>query len=265
MHVGSDGTEVTAAAIARLAGVGRAAVSNWRRRYADFPRPVGGTEASPAFSLAEVERWLRAQGKLAEAPPRERVRRRLEADPDGYGPALVRAGEHLAGLGAPAKPAAPGPLPESAPGGTGAPDATGVPGGVVGGDGVGDELGRELDAMARKSGAEAAFEQLLADYLDTNPRQYVLTPPATAALMARLAGPGDAVLDPACGAGALLAAAGAAGPDTPAALYGQDTDPLLARLAALRLADAWTTWRLLSAERLVSSAFLPLPPPPVRG
>ena len=31
---------VTAADIARLAGVGRAAVSNWRRRHPDFPRPV---------------------------------------------------------------------------------------------------------------------------------------------------------------------------------------------------------------------------------
>lgn len=58
--------EVTAAEVARLAGVGRAAVSNWRRRHADFPKPVGGTETSPSFSLDEVEHWLRAQGKLAE-------------------------------------------------------------------------------------------------------------------------------------------------------------------------------------------------------
>lgn len=34
--VPENATEVTAAGIARLAGVGRAAVSNWRRRYADF-------------------------------------------------------------------------------------------------------------------------------------------------------------------------------------------------------------------------------------
>lgn len=63
-----NGTEVTAADIARLAGVGRAAVSNWRRRHADFPKPVGGTETSPAFALGEVEEWLRHQGKLAEVP-----------------------------------------------------------------------------------------------------------------------------------------------------------------------------------------------------
>jgi hypothetical protein len=54
---------MTAAAIARLAGVGRAAVSNWRRRYPDFPRPTAGNSASPTFSRAEVEGWLTATGK----------------------------------------------------------------------------------------------------------------------------------------------------------------------------------------------------------
>ena len=55
--------EITAAAIARLAGVGRAAVSNWRRRYPRFPKPVGGSPTSPTFDRAEVEAWLKATGK----------------------------------------------------------------------------------------------------------------------------------------------------------------------------------------------------------
>src|ERR1700685_4106279 len=55
--------EMTAAAIARLAGVGRAAVSNWRRRYPEFPKPVGGSPTSPTFDVAEVEAWLKATGK----------------------------------------------------------------------------------------------------------------------------------------------------------------------------------------------------------
>lgn len=55
--------ELTAAAIARLAGVSRAAVANWRRRYAEFPKPVGGTSHSPTFSRAEVEEWLKETGK----------------------------------------------------------------------------------------------------------------------------------------------------------------------------------------------------------
>ncbi|MFF8993359.1 N-6 DNA methylase [Streptomyces sp. NPDC014983] len=85
-------TEVTAAGIARLAGVGRAAVSNWRRRHADFPRPVGGTETSPSFALAEVEAWLRKQGKLAEVPLRERVWQQLAGHPEGQLTALVHTG-----------------------------------------------------------------------------------------------------------------------------------------------------------------------------
>lgn len=54
---------VTAAAIARLAGVGRAAVSNWRKRYPGFPKPAGGSPSSPAFDRAEVMAWLKATGK----------------------------------------------------------------------------------------------------------------------------------------------------------------------------------------------------------
>lgn len=55
--------EMTAAEIARLAGVGRAAVANWRRRYAEFPKPVGGSATSPTFSRSRVEAWLKATGK----------------------------------------------------------------------------------------------------------------------------------------------------------------------------------------------------------
>ncbi|ARP71824.1 restriction endonuclease subunit M [Streptomyces pluripotens] len=87
-----NATEVTAAGIARLAGVGRAAVSNWRRRHADFPKPVGGTETSPSFALAEVEAWLRKQGKLAEVPLRERVWQQLAGHPEGPLVALVHVG-----------------------------------------------------------------------------------------------------------------------------------------------------------------------------
>src|SRR5690349_6109343 len=58
--------EMTAAAIARLAGVGRAAVSNWQRRYPAFPKSVGGSPTSPTFDRAEVEAWLKATGKAEQ-------------------------------------------------------------------------------------------------------------------------------------------------------------------------------------------------------
>lgn len=60
---GDEHDEMTAAAIARLAGVGRAAVANWRRRYTEFPKPVGGSATSPTFSRSQVEAWLNATGK----------------------------------------------------------------------------------------------------------------------------------------------------------------------------------------------------------
>src|SRR5215467_11431411 len=63
----ADGGEVTSADIARIAGVGRAAVSNWRRRHADFPRPIGGPATSPTFSLDEVQEWLESNGRSASS------------------------------------------------------------------------------------------------------------------------------------------------------------------------------------------------------
>ncbi|MEV6373579.1 N-6 DNA methylase [Micromonospora musae] len=70
---------LTASGIARLANVGRAAVSNWRRRYADFPAPVGGTPASPSFDAREVEDWLRRHGRLHQAGSEQWAWRHIES------------------------------------------------------------------------------------------------------------------------------------------------------------------------------------------
>ncbi|UUU22678.1 SAM-dependent methyltransferase [Streptomyces sp. DSM 40750] len=243
-----NGTEVTAADIARLAGVGRAAVSNWRRRHADFPKPVGGTETSPAFALSEVEEWLRNQGKLAEVPLKERVWQQVTGHREGPVTALVHAGcallylhdrplawlefsacpddEQLARIlpeplwhvltprfGLVREPAVPHPTP--------AEFLPSIP------------LLRGATELAADLGARQTFEFLLARHLDANPRQYTLTPGELAELMAELAGPARSVLDPACGTGALLRAV-AARPGQE--LYGQDSTRELAALTALRLA-----------------------------
>ncbi|MFJ2629959.1 hypothetical protein ACIO6T_43230 [Streptomyces sp. NPDC087532] len=50
--------------IGQRAGVGRAAVVNWRRRHQDFPEPADGTTESPRFRAEEADAWLRAHGKL---------------------------------------------------------------------------------------------------------------------------------------------------------------------------------------------------------
>jgi type I restriction-modification system DNA methylase subunit len=73
------GTTLTASGIAKMAGVGRAAVSNWRRRYADFPAPAGGTVGSPVFDAAAVEQWLESQGKLSSTTVEERAWRHIES------------------------------------------------------------------------------------------------------------------------------------------------------------------------------------------
>ena len=216
-----DTAVVTAAGIARLAGVGRAAVSNWRRRHPDFPPPVGGSGTSPVFSLAEVETWLRRQGKMAEVPLRERVWHLLQGRPEGLAVALGHAGDLLLAC---ARDATPGHT-----------DVRPTPPAAVSGDGA---LGTALRQLAEElGGPAAAYEFLLGRYLDTQSRHSLRTPAATADLMAELVGPARSVLDPACGSGRLLAATldrsdGA----TPTALYGQEADPALARLAALRLA-----------------------------
>lgn len=49
--------------IARIAEVSAAAVSNWRKRSADFPEPVGGTPARPLFARGDVISWLKANDK----------------------------------------------------------------------------------------------------------------------------------------------------------------------------------------------------------
>src|SRR5258708_28302819 len=44
--------------IARLAGVNRSAVANWRERYLDFPKPISVPQSGPLYDRAEVKAWL---------------------------------------------------------------------------------------------------------------------------------------------------------------------------------------------------------------
>src|SRR4051812_42454664 len=64
---------VTINDIAEIAGVGRSAVANWRKRHPDFPLP----NASERFDLEEVERWLIERGKIAGRAPRSFILWRL--------------------------------------------------------------------------------------------------------------------------------------------------------------------------------------------
>jgi N-6 DNA Methylase len=55
---------VSATEIAELAGVTPSAVSNWRKRFPDFPAPVGtGSGGGDLFAFGDVERWAQAHGR----------------------------------------------------------------------------------------------------------------------------------------------------------------------------------------------------------
>jgi len=190
-------TLVAAADIARLAGVGRSAVSNWRRRYAGFPQPVAGTPASPLFALAEVEGWLRGQGRLLEVPLVERAWQELRVhagDDHRLASALADAGERLV-AGQAAEPPA-------------------------------------VAELAAAIGLADTFEALLSRFHETRARNPALPDAEIAGLMSALVKGAGTVLDPACGTGELLLAARDNGTRR---LLGQDAGADLARLAGIRL------------------------------
>jgi SAM-dependent methyltransferase len=202
-----DGALMTAADIARLAGVTRATVSNWRRRHPDFPEPVGGTESSPAYDRVQVEAWLAARGSLPELPPLERLWRRIvqrtgTPDLDAVAWAIATACE--------------APTPSV--------------GNVVPKEG---ELLQDLAEAIAKYGARDTVRFLIDKYIEETGRAILATPSPVATLMAHLGDTGGkSVLDPACGTGELLSAAAAQGA---VRVLGQDIDDDLVRLTQLRL------------------------------
>ncbi|WP_109524959.1 N-6 DNA methylase [Nocardia aurea] len=188
---------VNAGDIARLAGVGRAAVSNWRRRHDDFPRPVGGTANQPLFSLPEVESWLRRYGKSYQVSLGDRVWQRLRAAGD------LRLGELVARAGALL---------------------------TTGRSALDPELAELVSELAGRHDPLTAYEFLCERYLESHSRQLSVTREETAELMVALVGAdGGTVLDPACGVGTLLLAPRAG------RVLGQDLSGTSARIAAARL------------------------------
>jgi SAM-dependent methyltransferase len=195
--------------IARLGHVGRAAVSNWRRRHDDFPAPVSGSVASPRFALTDVEAWLRRNGKRYRLSAADRAWQRLRSGEPGG-----------ADLGLPARLAAAGVYllarhdPELVALLPADPELHDP------------ELATLLGELADTLGPTAAFEDLCARHRRRpgEPTEALATDMASIALPA-----GGSVLDPACGTGVLLLAAGAAN------VAGQDADPGTALIAATRL------------------------------
>jgi len=53
--------------IAKIAGVTTAAITNWRKRFDDFPSPISDLKAGPVFSKSQIISWLRKRGKIMGA------------------------------------------------------------------------------------------------------------------------------------------------------------------------------------------------------
>ncbi|MGW3389397.1 N-6 DNA methylase [Streptomyces cinereoruber] len=214
-----DAVPVSLAEIARIAGVGRAAVSNWRRRHDSFPTRIGGTDVSPQFSLAEVERWLRNNGKLRDIGGRELLWPRFEAlgSRNESGLAIAEAARLMRS-------------PEER---TAHPDLSPQA----------KALADRAARVGREEGPRETFEFLLQRWLETHVRQLSTTPPQLAALMARVAlavrlGPARGrltLLDPASGTGHLAAAALQEYDGPGLEVLACERDPALAALAAGRL------------------------------
>ncbi|MFJ9185227.1 N-6 DNA methylase [Streptomyces anulatus] len=200
--------EVTAAEIARFAGVTRAAVSNWRRRRPDFPAPVGGSSTSPLFSLAEVRQWLAGQREGREASEEVRLWQALR---DTYGEEMARAlaavGEYLRG------------------------DV----------EELSDQVAREtVDGLVADRMPAEVMDALVARLLESTTRT-ALDGASTLRLaraVREFAGEtSGTVFDPACGIGSLLVVVGG---DAVQSRLGQDTQADAARVAQVRAALAAT-------------------------
>ncbi|MEU8247455.1 N-6 DNA methylase [Nonomuraea sp. NPDC048916] len=208
---------VNAGDIARLAGVGRAAVSNWRRRHDDFPLPIGGTTNQPLFSLPQIESWLRRYGKSYQVSLGDRVWQRLRAAGD------LRLGELVAQVG------------------------------VLLTEGH-SELDPELTGLvfelAEQHDPLTAYEFLCERYLEAHSRQLSVTRVETAELMVRLVHTGGGtVLDPACGVGTLLLVPEAA------RVLGQDLSPTSARITEARLRLRGIEARVAAGDSIRHDAF----------
>jgi hypothetical protein len=223
---------VTAAEIARLAGVTRAAVSNWRRRHPDFPRPAAGTATSPLFALTEVQQWLDRQGKGRETSTEVDLWHELRAQ---YGDDLLTAlgavGAQLLGT------AVEQPLAEPA--------------------------AAALTALSAERDAHALYADLVERCIASTTRSggEPMTTLALERIVAAFAGPADdaagasdrtigTVYDPACGIGTLLLTA-VPGADR----YGQELNPATAAIAEFRARLDGRTATVACGDSLRKDAF----------
>ncbi|MEO3765355.1 N-6 DNA methylase [Streptomyces sp. B8F3] len=195
---------ITGAEIARLAGVTRAAVSNWRRRYSDFPAPAEGGQNTPLFSLTEVRSWLAKQQKGIDLSDDVRLWQALRS---AFGDDTVAGIASIARLLAHDEAST-----------------------------LDEDLAELATRVAAKESAARVVDQLVERFLDSSRRtgSDQITSPRLVRAVSHFAGPvsaGSLILDPACGIGTLLLSVGPVnGPER----RGQEISPAAAELAQAR-------------------------------
>ncbi|MEU6096196.1 N-6 DNA methylase [Streptomyces sp. NPDC047079] len=201
------GSLVTGSEIARIAGVTRAAVSNWRRRYDDFPVPAGGGVHSPLYDLAEVQAWLDKQRKGQEVSLEVQLWQALRG---AYGDDMLGGLADVAQLLASATGDAPDTLPADAM--------------------------RLARSLAESESAGEVVNALAERFTDSVRRagSDQVTSPRIVRAVRHFAGevaPNATIFDPACGIGTLLLSIG---PGQGPRRCGQESDERSARFAQLR-------------------------------
>ncbi|MFD3731620.1 class I SAM-dependent DNA methyltransferase [Streptomyces sp. NPDC058632] len=198
------GPLVTGSEIARLAGVTRAAVSNWRRRYDDFPAAAGGAANSPLYALAEVQEWLDKQRKGQEVSPEVELWQAMRA---AYGEQMVAGLAEVASV-------------------------------LAGGSGQGlpDDVATRVQELARTEAPVGLVKALTERFMDSARRagSDQVTSGRVVRAMCHFAPElrADAtVFDPACGIGVLLLSVAS---EAGTRCCGQETDADSARFAQLR-------------------------------
>lgn len=265
--------------IAKMAGVSRPAVSNWRRRYDDFPEPVQETGATSLFQLVEIERWMRGRGKPFVVPSVEQqvwsafaIARGALLPEDAAHVAMVLLGMAVVadGLGSADRAALDDALQSEHPDRLAAElerlthkaawlglhdDSVGA---------VDARLIRlclpfllSIDELAREYGPGQVFEALVA-MLRRSSRGGGEhgSPPAIAKLIASLAEPiRGTVYDPACGRGGFLYAAHQrVEPGADVQLVGRELDSTAYQTAQLRLLTHGVNAKVFLGDTLASSA-----------
>lgn len=215
-------TLVSLADIAQLAGVTRAAVSNWRRRYADFPTRSEGTVAAPLFLLSDVQEWLRRTGRELDVSDEVALWHELRSwCPDDMVAGIAAVGRELRD-----------------------PDTGGLNSAVI-------ALVRRL---AEDRGPVELLSGLVARYAGSVGRssgEFVSTALLTRVIVQLTGDRVESVFDPACGQGDLLLAVGGRTTER----YGQDLRPSAVELTAARAALARTTLTAGAGDSLRADHF----------